>query len=300
MARPTIFSEELADAICERLAAGESLIRICGGDDFLATGLFIAGSQRFRRFGTNTRKHDPCRLSAWPTKSLDIADDGRNDKWTDSEGVVRVDNDVIARSRLRVDARKWLMSKMLPEEVRRPRGAGNQRPRRRPAASRQGRAHVIVRGNAAIETVEVFEPLPAPARYKGAWAVVVAASRISSPSCSSRNAQRIPGTRAVCIREVQKTLKNRPRLIEDKIRAFGLAEGHGFRILNEDRDARRWRDHVHRHAGPHGRVDQVAGRLPARGSRKRSRSAPACNCCARRSVSTDRNFVVRGNPAAQD
>ena len=38
MARPTIFSEELADAICERLAAGESLIRICGGDDFPSDG----------------------------------------------------------------------------------------------------------------------------------------------------------------------------------------------------------------------------------------------------------------------
>jgi len=31
--RPTIYSEELADLICERLADGESLIKICADDD---------------------------------------------------------------------------------------------------------------------------------------------------------------------------------------------------------------------------------------------------------------------------
>jgi hypothetical protein len=46
---------------------------------------------------------------------LDIADDGRNDKFRDDDGHVTVDHDVIARSRLRVDTRKWLLSKMLPK-----------------------------------------------------------------------------------------------------------------------------------------------------------------------------------------
>lgn len=47
---------------------------------------------------------------------LQIADDGTNDTQTDDEGRVRVDQDVIARSRLRVDARKWLASKMAPKK----------------------------------------------------------------------------------------------------------------------------------------------------------------------------------------
>jgi hypothetical protein len=46
---------------------------------------------------------------------LTIADDGRNDTYTDSDGNIRTDHDAIARSRLRVDARKWLASKLFPK-----------------------------------------------------------------------------------------------------------------------------------------------------------------------------------------
>lgn len=43
---------------------------------------------------------------------LQIADDGINDTYQDKDGNILTDNDVIARSRLRVDARKWLAGKM--------------------------------------------------------------------------------------------------------------------------------------------------------------------------------------------
>lgn len=46
---------------------------------------------------------------------LQIADDGARDTYVDSEGVERTDQDVIARSRLRVEARKWLAGKMAPK-----------------------------------------------------------------------------------------------------------------------------------------------------------------------------------------
>lgn len=46
---------------------------------------------------------------------LEIADDGSNDTYEDADGNQRTDQDVIARSRLRVDARKWLASKMAPK-----------------------------------------------------------------------------------------------------------------------------------------------------------------------------------------
>lgn len=43
-----------------------------------------------------------------------------------------------------------------------------------------------------------------------------------------------PGTRAVCIREVQKSLKeSAKRLIEDKLDKHGLGEAHGFRVLKD-------------------------------------------------------------------
>ena len=45
---------------------------------------------------------------------LEIADDGRNDSYMDDGGRVRTDHDVIARSKLRVDARKWMAAKLRP------------------------------------------------------------------------------------------------------------------------------------------------------------------------------------------
>ena len=48
-------------------------------------------------------------------QTIEIADDGSNDTYTDDEGRQRTDHDVVNRSRLRVDTRKWLLSKMLPK-----------------------------------------------------------------------------------------------------------------------------------------------------------------------------------------
>jgi len=47
---------------------------------------------------------------------LTIADDGTNDVRVLPDGREIVDNDVIQRSKLRVDTRKWLLSKMLPKQ----------------------------------------------------------------------------------------------------------------------------------------------------------------------------------------
>ena len=46
---------------------------------------------------------------------IDIADEGINDTYIDDNGQLQVDTDVIARSRLRVDTRKWYASKLAPK-----------------------------------------------------------------------------------------------------------------------------------------------------------------------------------------
>lgn len=55
-------------------------------------------------------------MDAMADEILVIADDGTGDSWTDDDGVVRTNHDVIARSKLRVDTRKWLMSKLAPKK----------------------------------------------------------------------------------------------------------------------------------------------------------------------------------------
>ena len=47
---------------------------------------------------------------------INIADENHQDVTTNAEGIVRIDSDVIARARLRVDARKWYLSKLNPKK----------------------------------------------------------------------------------------------------------------------------------------------------------------------------------------
>lgn len=84
-----------------------------------------------------------------------------------------------------------------------------------------------------IETARIFEPLLHPSRYKGAWGGRGSGKSHFFGGLMIEDHIRIPGLRSVCIREVQKTLKeSAKRLIEDKIMAYGLLK-QGFRILND-------------------------------------------------------------------
>ena len=55
-------------------------------------------------------------MEAMALEIIEIADDGRNDTYETEDGEERTNNDVIQRSRLRVDTRKWLMSKLAPKK----------------------------------------------------------------------------------------------------------------------------------------------------------------------------------------
>lgn len=90
-----------------------------------------------------------------------------------------------------------------------------------------------------IATAEVFEPLLAPARYKGAWG-----GRGSGKShffgdlliedCLAEPGNSGEGIRAVCIREVQKDLAQSSKLlVESKLKAHRLGEPDGFKVFRD-------------------------------------------------------------------
>lgn len=84
-----------------------------------------------------------------------------------------------------------------------------------------------------IDTAEVFEPLLQPSRYKGAHGGRSSAKSHFFAGLLVEDHCRYPGLRSVCIREIQKSLKDSAkRLVEDKIKEYGLI-GNGFRILND-------------------------------------------------------------------
>ena len=80
-----------------------------------------------------------------------------------------------------------------------------------------------------IPTARVFRPLLKPSRYKGGHGGRGSGKSHFFAGNLVRMAIINPGFRGVCIREVQKSLKeSAKRLIEDKIAAFGV--GHEFEI----------------------------------------------------------------------
>lgn len=84
-----------------------------------------------------------------------------------------------------------------------------------------------------IETPRVFVPLLAPARYKGAWGGRGSGKSHFFAGALVERALMQPGLRAVCIREIQRSLEQSvKRLVEDKIEALGL--GPYFRVLDTE------------------------------------------------------------------
>lgn len=87
-------------------------------------------------------------------------------------------------------------------------------------------------GTVSIKTAEVFEPLLKASRYKGAYGGRGSGKSHFFAELLVEHCVLNPGTRAVCIREIQKSLKeSAKRLIEDKIATLGVSGL--FRVQNE-------------------------------------------------------------------
>lgn len=113
MGRPTLYSAEMADAICESLIEGVSLRKTCLRNDMPSAGTvcrWLALHQDFREQYARAREAQADTLA---DEILDISDDGSNDFMGDDE---KYNGDAVQRSKLRVDSRKWLAAKMLPKK----------------------------------------------------------------------------------------------------------------------------------------------------------------------------------------
>lgn len=118
MGRPSKYTKELADKICERLSYGRGLRSICRDKDIpvkesTVRAWCVKNINGFYAQYTRARKIG---VDAWVDDIIEIADDGTNDYYEDSKGNLKFDQENVNRSRLRVDTRKWIMAKLNPEK----------------------------------------------------------------------------------------------------------------------------------------------------------------------------------------
>lgn len=116
----TPYTQELGERICALVADGLSLLEVV---DTLGGSPNIRSIINWRRtapgFGDMYEQAFRDRLEVWSEEIMTVSDDARND-WMDrqlaSGAIIRSpDPETAARSRLRLDARKWLLSKLHPE-----------------------------------------------------------------------------------------------------------------------------------------------------------------------------------------
>jgi len=113
--RPSGFTEEIADVICERLANGESLRAICRDDGMPSTSMVFRWLGEFSNFRDRYARAREAQADALFDEILEIADETTFDTEITENGS-RPNSEWIARSRLRVDARKWMASKLAPKK----------------------------------------------------------------------------------------------------------------------------------------------------------------------------------------
>lgn len=102
--------------ICARMAKGVSLRSICLADDMPDKATVFRWLAAHKEFRDQYARAREARADAMAEEILEISDDDRDDAITDPEsGATRLNAEFVARSRLKVDTRKWLMARMAPK-----------------------------------------------------------------------------------------------------------------------------------------------------------------------------------------
>jgi hypothetical protein len=98
--RPSDFTPAIADAICGRLAEGESLRAICADEAMPAQGAVFRWLGAHEAFRGQYARAREAQADAYADAVVQIADEATN----------------AAIARLQVDARKWAASKLAPKK----------------------------------------------------------------------------------------------------------------------------------------------------------------------------------------
>ena len=117
--RPSMYSEALAQRVCALIGQGFTLRQIQaqpGMPNKATICTWLATNDEFH--DQYARAHE-VKAMMMEDEILDIVDDSRND-WVEREGkdgepVIVLNDEAIQRSRVRVEARKWLMGKAAPK-----------------------------------------------------------------------------------------------------------------------------------------------------------------------------------------
>ncbi len=118
--KPIYDPELLMSVICEKIACGDSLRKISQQDGMPSPPTVVRWVAENPKFAEQYARAKERQMDHYAEEIIEISDDTGNDTHvtTYEGGVERTspNTEWISRSRLRVDSRKWLMSKLAPKK----------------------------------------------------------------------------------------------------------------------------------------------------------------------------------------
>lgn len=114
--RPTDYNLELANKIFIALSCtSKGLSRLCREDKSLphesTVYRWLTEKPEFQDIYLKAKRNQ---MNYLCEQMLDIADDTEHDYKKNREGNIVANNELVNRSRLKIDTRKWLMAKLMP------------------------------------------------------------------------------------------------------------------------------------------------------------------------------------------
>jgi transposase-like protein len=114
--RPTLYTEALADEICERISSGQALSKICPQIGIHITTVWD-WLNKYPEFATKYTRAREAQADVLADEIIAIADDPATEEVQDGDGTrTAISSSAVQRNRLRVDARKWYASKVAPKK----------------------------------------------------------------------------------------------------------------------------------------------------------------------------------------
>lgn len=118
--RPSTYTPDIAALICARMSDGQSIRKICASEDMPDASTVYLWLATHKEFSEQYAIAAEERAHGLAEETLEIADDASND-WMvrngkDQEPGWTLNGEHVQRSRLRVDTRKWFVSKLAPKK----------------------------------------------------------------------------------------------------------------------------------------------------------------------------------------
>lgn len=114
--RPTQYCKQLALEICDTISSTSKGIKLlCKNNqhwpcqDTIFTWLKV-----YPEFSEQYARAKKCQVDVLVDELLEIADDSTQDQEINDQGITVFNSEKVARSRLRIDTRKWLACKLVP------------------------------------------------------------------------------------------------------------------------------------------------------------------------------------------